>query len=457
MEIRNSLADQARVFLQAQFEAFSVGAQGNFPYYFQLDNKEFNSLTYKWINKHVESKPQAYEPSSISNEDFIKIWNKVFPRIAWELSSGDRTTLNGLKDDVKTTGDNLVGSWKRTYNVATITLEQVLDTICNRWANPPTTVPALQVAQDLYVALNAAPVSGQQGIIPVLALYLSALSKFQSMDALAPRYNSQLANAGKNATNPSTHNGGLKISGQQELVPSWDVNSSLPAIIAGLQGSNAAKLTTTVQLPIQEIATQYSVSLDGGAPFLIPYADFFTLTVGADANYFRDHIVSSTNKPVALQFTFHGVTPVRMTPTALELSSLQGWYWLTPVRDAVKNADSDVTGYKFKEPQTVDLSAKGPFGWLQTVAISQYPTITITAQTDTFEEITTTVNTASVKGSFLGVPLFLGSSNYSHAAVSDADEKTVTITLTPPAGGLGASQAEKRGWVLGSITSYPGI
>jgi hypothetical protein len=320
----------------------------------------------------------------------------------------------------------------------------------NQWADSKT-VHDLQTALNFSDTLHKAPPSGLP-LFGFIATYLGALSNYQTLQTLLTTNNSYLATALLDVQHPSGSNGGLQITGQQELVPRWEI-TPLEDILAGLNGGVAATLNVTVA---KADGGEYNITLNGGVPFHVAANTFFTLTVGDDPNFFQEQIVASSTE-VKMTIQFSGAALVNISPAAFSIPSLY-WYWQQPLLGAVKNGHSDVSGYVFTTNPSTDLSAKGPLGYLQTVAISQYPNIVITAQTESYESIAKTLQAvASVKGSFLNTPLYSDDSNYSLSVTTEAAQKTVTVTLVPPAGGLGQSQPDKRAWILGASTFFPGV
>jgi hypothetical protein len=125
--------------------------------------------------------------------------------------------------------------------------------------------------------------------------------------------------------------------------------------------------------------------------------------------------------------------------------------------EAIQNGDQDVSGYKFSPNPGLDFSANGPFGFLIGLAISTFPTITITVQCDDYDSIAKTFDqSATVQVSFLGIPMASGSeSSHSASTTVNSSESTVTITLTPPVASMGQPASDNRAWVLGAAPIFP--
>lgn len=155
--------------------------------------------------------------------------------------------------------------------------------------------------------------------------------------------------------------------------------------------------------------------------------------------------------------TFPGLTAVNFGPTAFDISTGLGWFWMEPILDAIKNGSSDVSGFKFSPVPQIDFSANGPFGFLTGVAISTYPSIEITVTSSNYQSIATTFQqTTSFSVSFLGIPLGSGSeSTYSHSVSTNSSNSSVTITMNPSVETVSGNAVNSVGWVLGVETSYP--
>jgi len=196
--------------------------------------------------------------------------------------------------------------------------------------------------------------------------------------------------------------------------------------------------------------------VSGGTRFSIPFADFFKVKIGANASYFSDTIVTSTNSTV-LQMSFPGVTLVNFGPSNFNASTGLNWYWTQPITDALANGDKPVTGFKFNPANNIDFSADGPFGFLTGVAISTYPTVKITVTGSNYKSIYQTFSqSVDTTLTFLGIPLVgANESTYNSNQEVNDQTQTVTITLNPPIDAVGQSNVQSRGWILGGQTLYP--
>ena len=187
---------------------------------------------------------------------------------------------------------------------------------------------------------------------------------------------------------------------------------------------------------------------------MIPHKWFFSLSVDDDGTYLQDQMVTSENT-TKVTLSFPGVTAVQLAPAALNLSTRLNWYWPEPLQSAIRNGTADVTGFKFSPTPTTDWSLEGDFGYIQTLAISSYPTVTIQVTGSNYQSIATTIqNATNVQGTFLGISLRGVTS--SSLSSTDSTNNSVTITLSPPIQGMGGPVNQNVAWMLGASTYFPG-
>jgi hypothetical protein len=185
--------------------------------------------------------------------------------------------------------------------------------------------------------------------------------------------------------------------------------------------------------------------------FLGRMLDFFQLSCGGSASYFQDQIATSSNQ-VSIEMTFSGCNFVNFGPAPFNMSTDQNWAYFGPIQQAIKNGSSDVSGFKFAPDPGIDFSKNGPFGFVNGVAIANYPSINITVTSSDYQSILTTFQqTTSTKVTFLGIPLASATeSSYSSQASQSGSSETVSITLSPPLSIVAGNTNTSVGWVLGA-------
>jgi hypothetical protein len=436
---------------------FAVGAAGNFPYYYKDPaNLSFNSATYNWININLLNNLPPVQQST--GNSFTNQMLSVLSKVTYKLSSADQVTLNNAYSNAQNQQMALLQAWQAAFGSfpagAGQPIDNIMSTIAATWATPATTFNAIQNSINLNQLLNNAPPSGQ-GIFPMVANYVNALGSSVTLANAVTMNNAYVRIALNALQNPAATNGGIQTNdGTQKFYPAYSMNTPLSSIINSLQNtSSTIVITMDVSLASE---SEYSVSIQGGTSFRIPFLDFFSLGVSGNASYFHDEIMKSSES-VSITMTFTGPTIVNYAPLTFNQSSQQGWFFMAPILDAIKNQGKDISGYQFAPSPGIDFSNNGPFGLLQGVAIANYPSAKIVIKSSSYQSIQTTFQqTVSVGISFLGIPLGSATeSTYSHSASSSSSDSTVTITLNPPPNMVAGTSVTSMGWILGAQTNYP--
>lgn len=458
--IIESLRASAATILQpvlgtSSLQGFQVGSLGNFPYYWQNPtNLDFNHLTYRWIDSNLAANTTPVAQDGLFTNEYIQVLSAV----QYNLSKADQAKLAAAAANVTNEQAALLNAWAAQFGSIPPAsgglqpIDLVMNTIKTTWAQPPTTLMAMQNARNLGTLLSNAPASAGP-ILPVLAAYLNAYGAAISISDAEGTNRGALAAALAAVQTPSSITGG-QTTDDGQMRPAYQVSTPLSSILNGLSAtSNAVTLGMSVQ---RSSASEYTIQMAGQASFSVPVDDFFTADVSVSANYFKDSIATSSNQ-VTVSMTFDGVTLVNFGPVAFDLVTYQNWFWMDPIRQAIANGQQDVTGFEFGSDPHVDFSASGPFGFMTGVAIANYPSVQITVVSSDYESINETFSThTDVSVSFLGIPLASGSaSTYSANSSVDASTQTVTITLDPPQQLIAGNQTDSRGWILGVQTDYP--
>lgn len=441
----------------APLVSFCTGGQGNFPYYYNDPaNLNFNQLTYDWINTNLLNNVPPVQQSTGST--FSNLFLQVLSKVSYSLSTADKNKLNAAYSNAQNQQMAVLQAWKAQYGSfppgSGQPIDNIMSTICTTWASPSTTLVALQNSINMSELLNNAPASGQT-IMPVVASYLDALGDSVTLANSETMNNAYVKQALRAVQTPSASNGGLVTNdGTGKLHPSYSITTSLSSIINSLSAlTNTITISMSVSIASE---SEYSVSINGGASFRIPFLDFFSLGVGGNSSYFHEEIVKNSSS-VNMTMTFTGPTLVQYTPKTYDLSTGLYWFYMEPILEAIKNANQDVSGYKFSPSPGIDFGSNGPFGLLQGIAIANYPSVKIDIKSSSYQSIQTTFQqTISTSISFLGIPLGGSTeSTYSHSASSDASQSEVSITLNPPATLVAGTSTQSVGWVLGVQTNYP--
>jgi len=463
-QIITELKDRANEILSSSLStnlsAIAITGKGSFPYYWQdPSNLKFNKKTYDWISSNLKADTSPVQLDQVFTNYFIDILSKV----NYSLSEEDTEVLNDAHKNATDQQMALLNAWVAAYGSlppATDSMQpidKIMDKIATEWANPATNLSQIQKSDDLDGLLNKTPASGKP-IVPVLANYLNALGATISLQNNVTMSNGYLSKVLNNVKHPKKENGGLLLN-DDSILPAFQVTTPLSDILNGLKNtSQAAQIDMDIE---RESGSQFRVSVNGKTGFSIPIFDFFTLGIGGNANYFSEDIAVNKNS-IKISMSFTGVTLVNFGPVDFNIAGNTYWAWFDPIRKAVKNSkdkqeEKHISGYKFSPDPATKFGPEGPFGLLNGVAISNYPTIEITVSGDDYKSIQETFEqSSSVTLSFLGIPLASATeSTYSSSTSVDSSKSTVKITLTPPKSLIAGNNKDSIAWVLGAIVDYP--
>ena len=456
-----NLTDQATTILsavlQAPLQPLNCGSQGEFPYYYQNSaNLLFNHLTYNWINSSLVA---GAEPAQLDLADFSNQFISALSKVNYSLSKADQAQLVAAQTSASNQQVALLNAWVQAYGSLPAPqsgmqpIDVITSTIATKWAVPATTLSAMQASTNLNALLNNTPASGQP-IRPVLADWLNAIGSSISLQNAVTMNNAYLAQALSAVQTPTSSNGGLAVD-DNKTYPAYTISPALTSIINSLSDPSANQISITMSVSCAS-QSEYQVSIHGGGSFRIPMLDFFLLSCGGSASYFQDQIATSSNQ-VSIEMTFSGCNLVNFGPAPFNMSTGQYWAYFGPIEQAIKNGSSDVSGFKFAPDPGIDFSKNGPFGFVNGVAIANYPSIKITVTSSDYQSILTTFQqTTSTKVTFLGIPLASATeSTYSSQASQSGSSETITITLSPPQSLVAGNINTSVGWVLGAELYYP--
>jgi len=434
-------------------EPFTVTALGNFPYYWQNpSNLKFNHLTYNWISANLRAGASPVQLDGSFTNYFIEALGAV----SYRLSTADLNALSTARENAVNEQFAMLSAWQAAYGSipnATPTqqpIDIIINTIATTWATPPTTWTAMQSSTNLNALLNSAPASGQT-ILPVLREYLNALGSSVSLQNAVSMNNGFVQQALAALQSPSLANGGISAD-NNFIYPAFAVLTPLADILSGL--NNSANTITLAMTITANSPNGYTVTLDNNSSINVTASDFFQLFVQNNADFFRS-LVETGSAPVQLEMTFPGVVQVNFAPVAYNESTGQNWFWTTPITDAIGNGTNDVSGFRFSPSPQIDFGTNGPFGFLNAVAISNYPSVKITAVNPNPQSTAKTFQSQTVLNpTFLGVELDAGSQMpYTASTQIDNADSTVILTLSPPA--ASAQSLTSVGWVHGVQTVFP--
>ena len=93
----------------------------------------------------------------------------------------------------------------------------------------------------------------------------------------------------------------------------------------------------------------------------------------------------------------YGSYALNFGPKDFNIASNMYWAWFDPIRKAqINSADKEnISGYKFSPRSGMKFGPEGPFGLLNGVAISNYPTVEITVTGEDYKSIQKTFEQSS--------------------------------------------------------------
>ncbi|MFY0310299.1 hypothetical protein ACFMBG_10475 [Leisingera sp. D0M16] len=462
-QIIDYLKDQANTILSSalgssKLQGFAVTSLGNMPYVWQDPSTlKFNTQTYTWIKSNLRSStvPYQFDPGT----DFTNQYLNTASKIGWSLSSGDQAKLNAAAANATQQQAAVLNTWQSQMGElppGKQPIDGIAEIITTEWADPPTTLTALQNSINPDQLLNKVPASGGP-VVPVFMNWINALGAAVPLQNQITMNNAYLKRAIQAIQQPSETNGGLTLN-DGSVEPAYAVSTPVADIENALKNaSNKIELSMDVK---RATSDEFQVSISGGGGFSVPVFDFLTLDVGGSSSYFSSDIATTSNE-TTVNMTFTGVNLVNYGPPAFsQAGQTKYWFWMDPVNEAIKNGypAKDVSAFKFvSQPPVSDWGDSGPFGYLAGAAISNYPSIEIVVKSSSYQQIEKTFQqSASVGISFFGIRLGGGKEgSYSHSVTTDSSSSTVKITLTPPASMVAGTVVDSRGWVLGVQPIFP--
>ena len=155
--------------------------------------------------------------------------------------------------------------------------------------------------------------------------------------------------------------------------------------------------------------------------------------------------------------TFEGISQVELSPDFLDPETLAGWFYPQAIQEAVHNQEQGTEeGYYFGLNPGLDLQSGGDFGYIESLLISQHPTVEIRYPQG---------NLSQLQNSLLSQPrLCLGlfgqirlgeEAQTPYTSHIQEEANGVRVQFSPPP--LAAVPAnQQRAFVIGARVNYPG-
>ncbi len=455
-----------------QLESYNQDGQGNFPYWLTTGpSGSFNLLTYNWIDQVVMQDADAGALKNTANAMVGQLATVIYPKLSYALNAADQTKLQETQTAAAAQGNALVTQY--TQNIAPIpagtmnNLNYVAGQILT-WGPTDKTITLMDLKNsfDLNAELPNMPAGGS-AVLPALTLWLNASASTLSLQNSVSFGSAYIAYLNSAVTSPNAATGIATLDPSNPAAtpvtkPRWTITQNANALLNGLKNAGNKVSISIAASNSSSTTTDLSISGGGGGTFGL---DWLTFGVSGSASY-NVHTANSSQASATVEISYPGVTPVTAQPMPAQRtgSSAEGWMDQTVLTQANSNGTAlppQESGYVFSPalPSALSLGADGNFGYMNTVAISDQPTIKITysgGSSSTYKSVFKQQSNWSV--SFLGIfTIAKASQSYYKATVEDsASGSGFTVTITPDGDQFNVPDAEKRANVLAAAVTWPG-
>lgn len=437
------------------YKPFSIGALGNFPFYWQDPaNLRFNAKTYQWITAGLKARSNPVQLDGV----FTNRFTDVLSTICYTLSTADQDQLDKDQAAASDQQRELLQAWLSAFGAlpsdaaGSPVINLIMEEITNQWAAPATDLNELLDAANPSVLLNKTPPAGQP-VVATLKHYLSTIASSVPLLNQVTRNTGLCSRALAALQTPTLANGALALS-DGRLMPAYTVQTSVDDILAGLAATTIGRTIRLVLALSSPGDGALDVSINRGVTARVPASEILKLEPIGSGDIVSS-ILMASDVAGTVTADFLGTTTVSFAPANFSTETLRDWFWTEPIRQALKNGKSDVSGFKFAPEPPFDLSENGPVGCVTSVIISRNPSINVQMSLPHMVKLADAVkNTAGAELSFLGRSLgTLGADDgYELAKVPSAAGDQVT--LQPAADGISGINIDSRAFVLAVKTEF---
>lgn len=451
-------------------------AQGDFhPEWHDL-NDVFNKATLGYIDALVSPGDFPGTVKLSAPNGFLNAYVQVIAAIDFTLSEHDTHVVTKAEGNARASAGILISDYQEKFK--TITQKQMDDAgvankqdyisyiIGNIWSGTeaanksPLTAKIMAEARDLMDLLPALPSSGDLVVTDYLT-YLGDMSPAvtqQTRQALGRYF---LRSLKRNSGSPNLDNGGMKtVDPEQNTIsdgyePKYEINKS-PAAIYGELTDKDRKITLSMEIS-QASGSDSSVSVEGQAGFSI--GSWLSFGVEGGASYDMSK-AQGTSMDCTVLMEFEGYSMFPTVPLAWDQATNVGWYYDQPIAEAVKNADKDVTGFKFlgtpPDYNWDSIDKSGDFGIISNLLITSLPTITITYKKADYATFAKHWSQEAKGGLTLFGFIHLGGkeSAYGSSFKQDASSEGFSVTFSAPDSRVAA--LDHTAYVIGVGIANPG-
>ena len=428
--LRASFMSTPKFVIPADFEPFSAGELGNFPYYWEDPmNLRFNALTYEWIGSGLKHCARPIQLDGVFTNRFMG----ALLSISYGLSTTDQQKLTASQAAITESQHNLLLAWQEAFGTLPTDLagnppiNLIMEEVVVNWANPPVTLQKILKKQDVRSVLNKVPDRAEPVLCP-LRQYLTNIGKDLPLLNSVAYNNGLLRRALAALQSPVTENGALLLN-NGNFVPAFTILTPVADIVEGLT-TTAPSRTARLKLTLTPQAGDgVSLSINDGQNVAIEGEKLLTLSDREGGQVYTSGLpAGGQQSTISAEFT--GVTTVIFGPVSFSPTTYQHWFWTDPITEALRIGQSDETGFRFAPALPSGLSVGG-LSCLTGLLISNNPAITVVTNAQIAEHTANVINSGNV-----GDLCFIGRNISAHTPYSamlgaEATSDGVALRLQP--------------------------
>lgn len=453
-------------------KSYNQDGQGDFPYWLTTGpQNSFNDLTYSWIDQVVKYIKDNDAYANTSNDMVGQLATVVYPKLSYALNESDNQKLTKTQTATAAEATNLVTQYTQNVGPIPATETNNLSYVTGQiltWGKAGETLSLVDLKNsfDLNNELPNMPAGGSS-VLPALTKWLNAASNTLSLQNSVSFGNAYINYLKSSVKQP---NAATSIATLDPTIPSatpvnkprWTVNENSNALLNSLQNKGKKVNITVAASQSNSTTTNLSINGSAGASFGVGWLSF---GVSGSASY-NVYTANKSQASATVEISYPGVTKVTAKPMSAKLAGAgaEGWMDQTVLTQARENGNQlppPQSGYIFSPalPNATDLGSLGNFGYMNTILISDQPTIKITYEggdSSVYKSVFKEETNWSVKlfGLFT---IAKGSQSYYKAKVDESSSGSgFTITIEPDGSQFTVPDSQKRANVLAAAATWPG-
>lgn len=326
---------------------------------------------------------------------------------------------------------------------------------------PPLNIEA--GSRNLQAQLPFMPSSATPLLTPLMA-YINAMETVWPLLNTQSSANYEVGKIIANIQAPTTANGGITTwdpstpNNDPQHAVGYTTSPTSDALVNALGAATPPTSSLTINFEASySHSSTVKVNVTDEASIVLPIDDFI-FGEGSGGSKFNLFSHKGTGTDASVSAVFGNPTLVHVTPEAYDQANGVGWYLAGLVSQAVANTgNAAVTGYQFASKPAYDFAAGGDFGRSLSLAVSQYPTITVTYAHGDYHTFKQSFQEhSSWEVSFLGIPLAeMSQSFYEATSTKNSKQGGFSLVLTPPSQ-AGLAPYELSACILAGAVVYPG-